>query len=212
MKFLRELFNDYEQLIKNDTTDYIHKVAQLVPTTSPTLFESTFKKWLINSVANVFNEDRNTNPICLVLCGGQGFNKSYLFDYLDFPAAHSFNGRLSLKQQDENDLLLLTDKFLIILDEQFSILKKKEEREYFKKLITMSDVKVKKPYEKTAKKHRRIANFCGTSNLNKDELNNLGNRLLAFNLISPIQVDKLKKIPVNKIWGQAYQLYKQSKK
>lgn len=210
MQKTKEFFQECEKEIQQ--RDYIHELSKLVKTDADkNVFEQTLKRWLIASVANIY-EDRNTNPICLVLCGGQGFNKSYLFDYLDFPAAHSFNGRLSLKQQDENDLLLLTDKFLIILDEQFSVLKKKEEREYFKKLITMSDVKVRKPYEKTAKKHQRIANFCGASNLNKDELNSLGNRLLAFNLTSPIQADELKKIPVNKIWGQAYQLYKQSKK
>lgn len=204
MNDVKEFFQECEEEMQQ--RDYINELSKLVKTDSDeNVFAQALKRWLVASVANIY-EDGNTNPVCLVLCGGQGFSKSYFFEHLT-PPNSSFMGHLALKEKDA--LVLLTDTFLVVLDEQFSLLSKKSEWQDLKRLITMSEVKVRKPYKKAAMTYKRIANFCGTSNLSKDEITNLGRRILAFNLTSPINVEELKKIPVSKIWGQAYILYKQ---
>lgn len=204
MQKTKDFFQECEKEIH--PRDYIHELSKLVKTDSDkNVFEQTLKRWLVASVANIY-EDGNTNPTCLVLCGGQGFNKSFFVQHLTF-SNNYFQGHLALKEKDA--LVLLTDTFLVVLDEQFSLISKKDEWQDLKKLITMSEVTVRKPYKKTAKTYKRIANFCGTSNLSKDEITSLDRRILAFNLTSPINLEELEKIPVNKIWGQAYILYKQ---
>lgn len=206
MKFLRELFNDYEHLIKNDTTDYIHKVAQLVPTTSPTLFESTFKEWLINSVANVFNEDRNTNPRCLIICGGQGTYKTHFVSLL-FPN-HSTHAD-SINSKSKDNLLTLTDSFLTILDGQYLGQNKQKEVVELKKVVSMHKVRVRQTYARTIQMHPRLTNFIATTNLKSTEIAKQ-HFLAPFDLKGSIDLETICKIDLRKMWGQAYQLYKQS--
>lgn len=204
---LKETFEGWGNLLGDDKTDYIEQVAKLVKTDAPKgLFSIVFKKWLVASVANVFIENQCTNHHCIILCGRQGTNKTTFFTSL-FSGEYLFTGHLDLKNKDS--LIMLTDTFLVVLDEQFSILSKESEWEALKSAVTMPRIKTRWHYAKTSKLAPRIANFCGTANRIEILQDDTGNRrFVPFQLTDPIDINALSKFDLRKMWAQAYQLFK----
>ncbi|WP_052595722.1 VapE domain-containing protein [Aureispira sp. CCB-QB1] len=204
---LKEKFEGWAKSLGNDKTDYITQVANFVKTDAPkNLFLNVFKKWLVASVANVFVENQCTNHHCIILCGGQGTNKTTFFTSL-FSSEYVFTGHIDLKNKDS--MILLTDTFLVVLDEQFSVLSKETEWEALKSAITMPRIKARWHYAKTSKLAPRVANFCGTANRIEILQDDTGNRrFIPFQLTEPINLNELEKIDIRKMWAQAYQLFK----
>lgn len=204
---LKEKFEGWAKSLGNDKTDYIAQIASFVKTDAPKdLFLTVFKKWLVASVANVFVEGHCTNHHCIILCGDQGTNKTTFFTSL-FSSEYVFTGHIDLKNKDS--LILLTDTFLVVLDEQFSVLSKETEWEALKSAVTMPRIKARWHYAKTSKLAPRVANFCGTANRIEILQDDTGNRrFIPFRLIEPIDINKLRKVDIRKMWAQAYQLFK----
>lgn len=206
---LKEKFEGWGESLGDDKTDYIGQVASLVKTDAPKdLFLNVFKKWLVASVANVFVEGHCTNHHCIILCGGQGTNKTTFFTSL-FSAEYVFTGHIDLKNKDS--MILLTDTFLVVLDEQFSVLNKETEWEALKSAVTMPRIKARWHYAKTSKLAPRVANFCGTANRIEILQDDTGNRrFVPFQLTEPININELQKIDIRKMWAQAYKLFKEN--
>ncbi|BDS13018.1 virulence-associated E family protein [Aureispira anguillae] len=206
MEALKKLLKEFSEEVAGETRDYIEEVSKLVPTNSaPGVFDQMFKKWVVASIANLYETGKNTNPNCLVLCGGQGMNKTSFFTSL-FSPEYIFIGHIDLKNKDS--MMMLSDTFIIVLDEQFSILDKEKDWESLKSAITMPRVKARWHYEKSSKVYSRIANFCGTTNrieVLKGITNN--RRFVPFQLTEPIDINSLEQIAIRKMWGQAYHLY-----
>jgi predicted P-loop ATPase len=201
MSFLKELFQEHELLIENDSTDYIKAISTLVKTTDSERFEKTFKEWVIDSVANIYNLDKNTNKKCIVLCGGQGFHKTS-FAALLCPASKCMS---EFPLFNKEALTSLIDTFLIVLDEvrldklSFSQLDK------LKQLILMDKVAVRPFYSKEVGVFPRVSNFIATTNLKSNEIAK-GRFLLSFDLVEPIDMQAFCKIDINKMWGQAHKI------
>lgn len=206
---LKEKFEGWATSLADDNTDYIKQISKLVKTDAPKgLFETVFKKWLVASVANVFIENQCTNHHCIILCGRQGTNKTTFFNCL-FSEEYVFTGHLDLKNKDS--MIMLTDTFLVVLDEQFSILSKESEWEALKSAVTMPRIKTRWHYAKTSKLAPRIANFCGTANRIEILQDDTGNRrFVPFQLTDPIDINALTKIDLRKMWAQAYRLFKEN--
>ncbi|WMX16540.1 VapE domain-containing protein [Aureispira sp. CCB-E] len=206
---LKEKFEGWGNHLGEDKTDYIAQVAKLVKTDAPKdLFLNVFKKWIVASVANVFVEGHCTNHHCIILCGDQGTNKTTFFTSL-FSPEYVFTGHIDLKNKDS--MILLTDTFLVVLDEQFSVLNKEAEWEALKSAVTMPRIKARWHYAKSSKLAPRIANFCGTANRIEILQDDTGNRrFVPFQLTEPININELKKIDIRKMWAQAYKLFKEN--
>lgn len=207
---LKEMFESWGKALGDDTTDYIGQVSALVETDAPdNLFARVFKKWLVASVANVFIEGHCTNHQCLILCGKQGTNKTTFFSNLFSHSEYSFTGHLNLKYNLRDSMLMLTDTFLVVLDEQFAVLDKEHQWEVLKSAITMPRVKERAIYGKTSDLLPRVANFCGTTNRIDILQDDTGNRrFFPFQLIKAIDINQMKRIDMTKMWGQAYKLFK----
>jgi hypothetical protein len=206
---LKEMFEGWGNGLKEDETDYIAQVAKFVKTDAPkNLFLTVFKKWLVASVANIFVEGHCTNHHCIILCGGQGTNKTTFFTSL-FSEEYIFTGHIDLKNKDS--MIMLSDTFLVVLDEQFSVIDKEKDWESLKSAVTMPRIKARWVYAKHSKLRPRIANFCGTANRIEILQDDTGNRrFIPFQLTEPININGLQKIDVRKMWGQAYNLYKEN--
>jgi|GEM_PF-2132848 len=206
---LKEKFEGWGACLGDDKTDYIAQVAKLVKTDAPKdLFLNVFKKWLVASVANIYIDSQCTNHHCLILCGNQGTNKTTFFNSL-FSSEYVFTGHIDLKNKDS--MILLTDTFLVILDEQFSILSKDTEWESLKSAVTMPKIKVRWHYAKNSKLAARIANFCGTANRIEILQDDTGNRrFVPFQLTEAIDINALHQIDMRKVWAQAYKLFKEN--
>ena len=205
---LKEMFEQWYHQHKEDKTDYIGQVARLVKTDAPKgLFDIIFRKWMVASIANLYVEETSTNHHCLILCGSeQGTNKTTFLSTL-FSSEYTYTGLIDLKNKDS--LIMLADTFIIILDEQFSILEKDKEWEALKSIITMPRVKARWHYAKNSKLAPRIANFCGTTNRIEILQDDTGNRrFIPFQVTKPIDTNALRKLDISKMWAQAYRLYK----
>jgi predicted P-loop ATPase len=108
-------------------------------------------------------------------------------------------------------MILLSDTFLVVLDEQFSVLNKESEWEALKSAVTMPRIKARKHYAKNSTLAPRIANFCGTANRIEILQDDTGNRrFIPFQLTEPVDINKLQKIDMRKVWAQAYQLFRKN--
>lgn len=206
---IKEMFERWADELGNDKTDYIKQVASFVKTDAPIgLFESVFKKWLVASVANVYIEGQCTNHHCIILCSSQqGMNKTTFFTSL-FSTEYVFAGHLDFKNKDS--MILLADTFLVVLEEQFSVIDKEKDWETLKSIVTLPRVKTRWHYAKTSKLSPRIANFCGTANRMEILQDDTGNRrFIPFQLTDPININAFRKIDIRKMWAQAYRLYKE---
>jgi predicted P-loop ATPase len=204
MNYLKSLLEEYGSLVQNDSTDHIKSIKELVKTTDPERFETTFKEWMINSVANLYNEDKNTNPTCIVLCGDYRFNKN-LFGALLLPASYQSE---HLPTFDKDLLIGLKDYFITVLNSVNLNRKHFLKIEQLKNFILIDKINVRLPYHKVKQSYPRISNFIATTNLKSNEV--IGKRFLScFDLTEPIDFECLRAMDFSKMWGQAYNILMQ---
>lgn len=204
MEKLKELFERIGKQVSNDKHDYISELISYIPTTNQARFKEVFKEWIIASVANVFIEHTNTNPKCIVLCGGQGTNKT-AFTSIFFKDTHTYIGRLYPDSMD--DLISLTETFLIALDGQYlGENQEQKEIEWLRSMVLMEKVQARFPYEEQRTSRPRISNFIATTNLESTEIVK-ESILVPFDLVGSIDIESISKMDLSKVWGQAYNLH-----
>lgn len=210
---VKDYFNNLEP--PADQTDYINLMADtLTPAQNDILpadklhqmLRQNFKKWLVGAVACALT-DEVINHTCLVLTGGQGIFKTtwlnnlcpqYLKDYL-------YCNHINLQQKDSQTLL--AECFLINIDDQLQQINKKDANE-IKNIITAPIVKYRRPYDTHIQEYPRIASFCASVNGNDFMTDTTGNRRFLPFEIEAINIEAAKKIPLNKMYAQAVQLFK----
>ncbi len=207
---LKSHFENFAGKLKEgDKTDYIDKLASIVKTSAEKgLWQRIFKKWMVASVANVYVERHCTNHQCLLLLSPeQGFGKTEFWSSL-FDSDYTFTGHVNFKNKDST--IMLADTFLVVLDEQLSVLEDKKELEQLKSFITLPKVKERWHYDKSSEFAPRVANICGTANDIGILYDDTGNRrFLPFQVTEKIDRNKVSSLDIAKAWGQAYQLYKE---
>lgn len=208
---LRGLFIEWGNLVKDDNTDYINQVANLVKTDAPKgLWNTVFKKWAVASVANVFVDPYCTNRYCPILIGMQDSGKSKFWKSL-WPSKYPeyfYSGEIDLKN-NKDSVLRLVDTFLIMIDEQISVISEQKEWEQLKALISQDRVKKRRVFARSDTMGARIANFCGSANPTEILQDPTGNtRFLTFKIIDHINLNAFQELDMFKFWGQAYQLHK----
>lgn len=201
MNFLKNLFQGYESLIENDKTDYIQAVSKIVKTTEPERFEEVFRQWLIDSVANIYSPNKNTNRKCIVLCGSQGFRKTSFVKLL-YPASIYLS---ELPFFTKEALADLTSSFVIVLDNpKFNELSPREIA-MLKNWMLMDKVMFRPKYAKKVGIFERTANFIATSNLKSDDIFE-GRFIESFDLVESINMETFSSFDISKMWGQAHKL------
>ncbi len=210
---LRELFLSWHDKHKDETTDYIDEVASLVKTDAPKgLWKSLFKKWVVASVANVFVDNYCTNRYCPILIGGQDEGKTKFYKSLwphEYPE-YFYSGEIDLKNGVNKDSILrLVDTFIIVIDEQLSMIDSPKEWESLKGLITKDRIKTRRVWGHHDTMAARMANFCGGVNHPELLMDPSGNsRFWTFRLTEHIDLNKFKDLDMTKFWAQAYTLHK----
>ncbi len=210
---LRELFVSWAGDV-DPKRDYLGEVAALVKTDAPEgLWETVFRKWCVASVANVFVDNYCTHRYCPIFTGGQSTGKTKFFRALwpsDYPQ-YFYGGSIDLKSKDS--IIRLVDTFIIQIDEQLAAIEKPSDWESLKSVITLDRIKARWHYDKGSKTAPRMGNFCASTNVNEILVDVTGNsRFLPFNVLKHIDLNKLHKINVKKLWGQAYLLHLEAQK
>ncbi len=183
----------------------IKKLCGYIQTTNNPLFEYHLTKWFASSVANALIKKGCQNHTCFTLTGGQGAGKTTLYNWFCPPELkdYMFNGEIDLRSKDT--IWKLSEYWLINIEEQIKALNRADANT-MKYIITLSEIKGRKPYGRLEVQGYRLGNFLAGTNEDDFLTDTSGNRRYpAFRVLS---IDEAyKKIKIDDIWTEAYHYY-----
>ena len=164
-------------------------------------------KWLVAVVANAMDDRECCNHTCLVLTGEQGKFKTTFLNLLCPPALHGYSYTGKIYPQEKDTLTYIGQNLIVNIDDQLKALNKRDENE-LKNLITCPMVKYRMPYDKYVEEHPHLASFMASVNGNDFLTNPTGSRrFLPFEVLS-IDIEKAKRISMDKVYAEAKALLK----
>jgi predicted P-loop ATPase len=164
------------------------------------------KKWLISSVARVFEPGCQVDTI-LILQGEMGMQKSKFFRSLVKDPSWFSSGVSSSKASEKDQKITLHAGWIHDLGEVGSIYRKKEIQE-LRQFITSTHDEFRPPYARESEVFARRFVFCGTANENDFMADTYGSRRWW---IIPV-LDKIvipSAVEVDAIWKAAVMAYRQ---
>lgn len=185
----------------------INALAATVTTDTPDLWVKHLTKWLVGTVANLFEKDRCANHLVLILVGEQGTYKSTFIRRLCPPGLEKYYREGDLKVDKEDDLYQTTANLIYNLDDYFGGISKRKIGE-FKGLITQSRVKTRRPYDRYFSDLPKIASFIASSNEVTFLHDMTGNRRFIPIQVTAIDIEAAKEIDMEEVWMEAYNLYR----
>ena len=171
-------------------------------------YKILFKKWLINVVRTAHNniEKSYESQGMLVLQGEQGCFKSTFCKLLLNNSNWFIGGKIL--NPDNKDSVKQNTKYIIVelgeLDGTFS----KSEQARLKAFISSPSDEYREPYAQLEDKFPRITTYCATINKNDFLKDETGSRRFWVVPVEKCDVEKLKKIDINKFWGAVYSAWK----
>ena len=185
-------------------TDPIGQLAATVDTTCPEYWGRCLKKWLVAVVACAIDE-RKANHTVLLLSGAQGLGKTTWLRNLVPPVFRNYVYSGNLDPTAKDSSLLMSDCFLIILDELSG--QSRVELNQLKALITKDSILERRPYARNAETFVRRASFAATVNDSQILTDRTGSR--RFLCFETLRIDYTSAIDHAAIYAQALALYKQ---
>lgn len=213
-------FYDYFLSISNllpqdDTFDYIDDFANYLTVDGgekeQNRWRSNFKKALVRTVKCALS-DRYFNKHAIVLYSAdQSVGKTSYLRTLSPPALkkYYYEGGIGT---DKDSQTVLAKNFIIMIDELANL--SRVDINVLKATLSRLNVNIRLPYAKNFQEFPRRASFFGTTNRTDFLTDSENVRWLVFN-VETINKDYGNiftgefKIDINKIWAQAYRLYRQ---
>lgn len=198
-------FEEYfEGLKPHKKKDHIKELSKTIETDSPERFHKTLERFLVGTIDCLLNEDR-VNDVCLVFQGAQGTGKSRWMRRLlpkKFRNEFLYEGEIDTKNKDH--VMYLSQYWFIHLDELESL--RSNDIGAIKSYITRQRISLRKAFGRYKINLVRRASFLGSVNQDKFLSDTTGNRRwLVFKVKN---IDYTHNINPDKIWAQAYHLYK----
>lgn len=198
-----EYFESLPKYKKGDP-DYIAELMDTVQAENKEFFGMAFPKWLVNTVACSINPSI-VNQNVLVFVGKQGIGKSTWLNRLVPDALDGYLYSGIVNPNNKDTLVNLAENFIINLDELENL--NKTELGSLKALITQSAIKLRKAYGIFNESFTRRASFVGSVNEVEFLTDPTGNR--RYLVVSCTDIDYFHSIDMDKVYSQAYYLYKQ---
>jgi hypothetical protein len=179
----------WEQYYKWDGKDHIRKLARTVPTRNPH-WEDWFYTWFLGMVRQwqVTNLAKYGNQAVPLLISTQGWNKTTFCEQL-LPPELSFGYTGNLQMDDKKQVLQQMAQMLLINLDEFNQISPRVQQGFLKNIITLSSVKIKRPYGRHVEDFPRRASFIATTNQADVLADPSGNRrFLGVELTGPIDV------------------------
>ena len=188
---LYDPISDYlwEKYDKWDGKDHIRKLARTVPTKNPH-WEDWFYTWFLGMVRQWQEGSRAKygNQAVPLLISTQGYNKSTFCEQL-LPPELSFGYTGNLQIDDKKQVLQQMAQMLLINLDEFNQISPKTQQGFLKNIITLSSVKIKRPYGRHVEDFPRRASFIATTNQADVLADPTGSRrFLSVELTGPIDV------------------------
>ena len=179
----------WEQYDKWDGKDHIRKLARTVPTNNPH-WEDWFYTWFLGMVRQwqETNLAKYGNQAVPLLISAQGWNKTTFCEQLLPPELRwGYNGNLQM--DDKRQVLNQMAQMLLINLDEFNQISPRTQQGFLKNIITLSSVKIKRPYGRHVEDFPRRASFIATTNQPDVLADPSGSRrFLGVELTGPIDV------------------------
>ena len=173
------------------------------------LSREIIKKWLMQAVCGLFNDDEHPFSLDLILVfkGKQGIGKTRFFEHLAmFPKY--FGEGVCIDPRNKDSIIQATSNWLCELGEIGSTMKK--DMDSVKAMLTKANDEYRLPYGRASLKFPRMTSFVGTVNDDKFLIDQTGNRRFAtVPIADDIHIDYKKQIkPFNalQLWAQVYRI------
>ena len=179
----------WDQYDKWDGKDHIRKLARTVPTRNPH-WEDWFYTWFLGMVRQwqEGSQAKYGNQAVPLLISTQGYNKSTFCEQL-LPPELSFGYTGNLQIDDKKQVLQQMAQMLLINLDEFNQISPKTQQGFLKNIITLSSVKIKRPYGRHVEDFPRRASFIATTNQADVLADPSGSRrFLSVELTGPIDV------------------------
>ena len=179
----------WDKFDKWDGKDHIRKLARTVPTKNPH-WEDWFYTWFLGMVHQwqVGSHAKYGNQAVPLLISMQGYNKSTFCEQL-LPPELSFGYTGNLQIDDKKQVLQQMAQMLLINLDEFNQISPKTQQGFLKNIITLSSVKIKRPYGRHVEDFPRRASFIATTNQPDVLADPSGSRrFLGVELTGPIDV------------------------
>ena len=179
----------WDQYDKWDGKDHIRKLARTVPTKNPH-WEDWFYTWFLGMVRQwqEGSQAKYGNQAVPLLISTQGYNKSTFCEQL-LPPELSFGYTGNLQIDDKKLVLQQMAQMLLINLDEFNQISPKTQQGFLKNIITLSSVKIKRPYGRHVEDFPRRASFIATTNQADVLADPTGSRrFLSVELTGPIDV------------------------
>ncbi|MBL7909523.1 MAG: virulence-associated E family protein [Bacteroidia bacterium] len=186
-------------------TDHIEKLISYINyPAAPMDIKVHFKKWIVRTVKCAV-DDKYFNKQIFVLIGKQNDGKSTFVRFLVPKQLESYYAENPDFKTKDGEISLMQN-FIINMDELANI--GKEDTDRLKTYISKVNVNIRRPYASNSKTEPRRASFMGTTNNDEFLTDHTGNvRWLNFK-IEGINFSYSQDIDINKVWAQAFHLYK----
>jgi hypothetical protein len=197
-------FKSLVKLESDANFDYIDYLASFVKTDNDIWFKTQFKKMLVRSVACALDISIFNKQVLILVHAMQNSGKSTFCRFLCPPQLSDyFTENIST---DKDSLIALANNFIVNMDELATL--NRAEINTLKSMISRNNVNVRLPYGRRQINLPRRANFVGSTNKDEFLTDETGSvRWLCIELIDKIDFSYKKRVDINLVWKQAYQLY-----
>jgi hypothetical protein len=179
----------WEQYDKWDGKDHIRQLARTVPTNNPH-WPDWFYTWFLGMVRQwqVTNMAMYGNQAVPLLISAQGWNKTTFCEQL-LPPELRWGYTGNLQMDDKRQVLQQMAQMLLINLDEFNQISPRIQQGFLKNIITLSSVKIKRPYGRHVEDFPRRASFIATTNQADVLADPSGSRrFLGVELTGPIDV------------------------
>jgi predicted P-loop ATPase len=200
-----DYFSRYEVLYQKEYDgDCIQRFSEYIRVLEQDRFAIQFKKWLVRAIACALEDDTFNKQALIFVQDKQNSGKTTLTHFLVPPDLAQYSAENI--STDKDSLIALSENFLIIQDELSTFTRTEINAQ--KALMSKASVKVRHPYDRKSTKSPRRASILGSTNKAEFLTDETGSvRWLCFN-VQEIDWKYKDEVDINKIWSQAYQLYK----
>ena len=187
----------------DEKTDYITQLANTITTTKQELWQQCFKKWLVAMVGCVL-DDKVINHTVIVFSGKQGLGKTTWVEKLVPKQLKEYLFSGTINPNNKDTLVQLSECMLINLDELENL--NRSEIGSLKKIITKTQIRMRKAYGHNNETMPRRASFAGSVNTAQFLNDSTGSRrFLCFELEG---IKYLHDVDINLAFSQALFLFK----